>query len=74
MISDYHLADGLKGDAAIAQIRREFDRTPMTVVMTSDPDPALRERLGAQGLAVLEKPLNLAKLRALIERAPVAVR
>jgi signal transduction histidine kinase/CheY-like chemotaxis protein len=73
VISDYHLADGLKGDAAIAQIRREFDRAPMTVVMTSDPDPALRERLSAQGLAVLEKPLNLAKLRALIERAPVAV-
>ena len=68
VISDYHLAGGLKGDAAIAQVRREFDRSPVTLVMTSDPDPALRERLQTQGFRVLDKPLNVAKLRALIER------
>ena len=68
VISDYHLADGLKGDAAIAQIRSEFDRVPLTLVMTSDPDPLLRERLQAQGFTVLDKPLNVAKLRALVER------
>ncbi|HVS75847.1 MAG TPA: ATP-binding protein [Steroidobacteraceae bacterium] len=70
VISDYHLAGGLKGDAAIAQVRQEFDRAPATLIMTSDPDPRLRERLQSQGLAVLEKPLNLAKLRALIGRLP----
>lgn len=70
VISDYHLAGALKGDSAIAQVRREFDRAPATLIMTSDPDPGLRERLQSQGLTVLEKPLNLAKLRALIERLP----
>ena len=40
------------------------------MIMTSDPDPALRERLQQRGLSVLDKPLNLAKLRAMIERLP----
>ena len=71
VISDYHLAGGLKGDAAIAQLRREFDHAPLTLIMTSDPDPALREQLQAQGFTVLDKPLNVAKLRALIERLAV---
>lgn len=68
VISDYHLAGGLKGDMAIAEIRREFDQTPLTLIVTSDPDPGLRERLQGQGLTVLDKPLNVAKLRALINR------
>ena len=68
VISDYHLAGRLKGDAAIAQIRREFDRSPASLIMTSDPDPALRERLQRRGFRVLDKPLNVAKLRAFIER------
>ena len=68
VISDYHLAGGLKGDAAIAQLRREFDREPLTLIMTSDPDPGLRERLQAQGFTVLDKPINVAKLRALLAR------
>jgi len=68
VISDYHLSGGLKGDAAIAQVRREFDRAPLTLIMTSDPDPGLRERLQTQGFTVLDKPINVAKLRALLER------
>jgi CheY-like chemotaxis protein/anti-sigma regulatory factor (Ser/Thr protein kinase) len=68
ILSDYHLAGGVKGDAAIEEVRREFDRAPPAVVMTSDPDPALRLGLEARGLTLLEKPLNLAKLRAMLER------
>ena len=68
VISDFHLAGGVKGDAAIEEVRREFDRVPPAVVMTSDPDPALRAALEARGLTLLAKPLNLAKLRAMIER------
>lgn len=68
VVSDYHLAGGLKGDAAIAQVRQEFDRSPVSLIMTSDPDPALRERLRTEGFRVFDKPLNVAKLRALIER------
>lgn len=70
IISDYHLDKGVKGDEAIDEIRREFDGEAPAVIMTSDPDPALRKRLQKRGLTVLEKPLNLAKLRAMIERLP----
>jgi signal transduction histidine kinase/CheY-like chemotaxis protein len=68
VISDYHLAGGLKGDAAIEEVRREFDHVPPAVVMTSDPDAALRRSLEARGFTLLEKPLNLARLRTLLER------
>ncbi|MBS0395171.1 MAG: response regulator, partial [Proteobacteria bacterium] len=68
VISDYHLAGGQKGDAAIEEVRREFDRVPPAAVMTSDPDPALRRTLEARGYVLLAKPLNLARLRAMLER------
>jgi signal transduction histidine kinase len=68
IISDYHLGGGAKGDTAIEEVRREFDRPPPAAVMTSDPSPELRDRLVARGLNVLQKPLNLAKLRATLDR------
>jgi CheY-like chemotaxis protein len=68
IVSDYHLADGIKGDEAIAEVQREFDRCPAAAVMTSDPDPSLRKSLQERGFTVLDKPLNLAKLRAMIDR------
>ena len=68
IVSDYHLAEGIKGDEAIAEVQREFDRPSSAAIMTSDPDPALRKSLQERGFVVLDKPLNLAKLRAMIER------
>lgn len=68
IISDYHLAAGKKGDQAIEEIRKEFTLALPAFVITSDPDPALRQRLRQASLGVLTKPLNLAKLRALIEQ------
>jgi len=68
IVSDYHLADGIKGDEAIAEVQREFDRRSAAAIMTSDPDPALRKSLQERGFVVLDKPLNLAKLRAMIDR------
>ena len=68
IVSDYHLGTHSKGDAAIREVQREFDRKSQALVMTSDPDPSLRKRLEARGYTVLAKPLNLAKLRAMIDR------
>jgi signal transduction histidine kinase len=68
IVSDYHLADGVKGDEAIAEVQREFDRHSAAAIMTSDPDPALRKSLHERGFVVLDKPINLAKLRAMIDR------
>jgi signal transduction histidine kinase len=70
ILSDYHLAGGVKGDEAIAEIQREFDRAAPAAIMTSDPDPALRKRLRKRGFTVLDKPLNLAKLRAMLGAMP----
>ena len=67
VISDYHLADGVKGDEAIRQIRRELDADVAALIMTSDPDHLLRDRLQRGGLTVLPKPMNLGKLRAMLE-------
>ena len=68
IISDYHLAGGVKGDAAIEEVRREFDRAPAAAIMTSDPDPNVHAAAREKGLELLAKPLSLAALRALLER------
>jgi two-component system, sensor histidine kinase len=68
IISDYHLAGSVKGDAAIEEVRREFDRAPPAAIMTSDPDPRLRAAARDRGFTLLEKPLKLVELRALLER------
>ncbi len=68
IISDYHLAGSVKGDAAIEEVRREFDRAPAAVIMTSDPDPRLHAAAAAMGYEVLRKPISLVKLRALLKR------
>lgn len=71
IISDYHLANGVKGDDAVADVMRELDREPRVVIMTSDPDSTLRDRVRQRGFMVLHKPLPLAKLRALLARKSV---
>ena len=68
IISDYHLAASAKGDAAIEEVRREFDRAPPAAIMTSDPDPRLHAAARERGFTLLAKPLNLTELRALLER------
>ena len=68
IVSDYHHGGGLKGDEAITEVQQEFDRRTAAATMTSDPDPALRKSLQERGFVVLDKPLNLAKLRAMIDR------
>jgi signal transduction histidine kinase len=68
IISDYHLAGAVKGDAAIEEVRREFDRSPPAAIMTSDPDPRLRAAAVKKGFTLLAKPLNLAELRTLLEQ------
>lgn len=68
IISDYHLAGSVKGDAAIEEVRREFDRAPPAAIMTSDPDHKLHATARERGFTLLTKPLNLAELRSLLER------
>jgi DNA-binding NtrC family response regulator len=68
VISDYHLEAGEKGDAALEEVAREFDRPPASVIITSDPDPHLRNAMRKRGIPLLAKPLNLSHLRSLLVR------
>ena len=68
IISDYHLAGSVKGDAAIEEVRREFDRAPAAAIMTSDTDPQLKTAARDKGFTLLAKPLSLVELRSLLER------
>ncbi len=68
IISDYHLANGENGIDAIAQIREEFTGNIFSILMTSDPNPNIRDLSQQQGNAFIAKPLNMAKLRALISQ------
>jgi CheY-like chemotaxis protein len=68
IISDYHLAGSVKGDAAIEEVRREFDRAPAAAIMTSDTDPKLQAAARDKGFILLSKPLSLIELRSLLER------
>jgi two-component system, sensor histidine kinase len=68
IISDYHLAGSVKGDAAIEEVRREFDRAPAAAIMTSDTDPKLQTTAREKGFTLLAKPLSLIELRSLLER------
>jgi CheY-like chemotaxis protein len=72
IISDYHLAGSVKGDAAIEEVRREFDRAPAAAIMTSDTDPKLQTTARDKGFALLAKPLSLVELRNLLERVTPA--
>ena len=68
VISDYHLNGDVKGDAAVEEVQREFDHPPTAIIMTSDPDPQLHEALRTRGVSLLSKPLNLSRLRALLDK------
>jgi signal transduction histidine kinase len=68
IISDYHLAGSEKGFHVIDQIRREFSNEMFSVLMTSDPDPKIRELSHQRGHVFMTKPLNMAKLRAMISQ------
>jgi two-component system, sensor histidine kinase len=68
ILSDFHLAGDLKGDAAIDEVRREFDRVPPAAIMTSDGNPVLHEIARRMGIALLKKPLVVEELRALLSK------
>ena len=70
ILSDFHLAGDLKGDAAIDEVRREFDQVPPAAIMTSDSDPELRSLAKTRGVALLKKPLVLEELRSLLAKLP----
>jgi signal transduction histidine kinase len=70
-IVDYHLNDGLTGDAAIAQLRSQGRPDLPAIVITADRAEDTKATLAEQALPLLHKPVKPAQLRALLRRLEI---
>jgi Na+/proline symporter/signal transduction histidine kinase len=65
LLVDYHLDRG-NGIAAIREIRRRFGDTIPAILITADRSPHVRAAAREEKIAVLNKPVKPASLRALL--------
>jgi CheY-like chemotaxis protein/two-component sensor histidine kinase len=65
LLVDYHLDRG-NGIAAIRDIRRRFGNTIPAILITADRSPAVQMAAREEKIAVLNKPVKPASLRALL--------
>jgi signal transduction histidine kinase/CheY-like chemotaxis protein len=66
ILADYHLADGNKGIAAIDAINAEIATPAPAIMISSDNSPSLVETLDELGIPLLTKPVEPARLRAMM--------
>lgn len=66
IISDYHLGANDLGTALVQTLRDIAGQAIPAVILTADVSGTLREETAAAGLHLLHKPLNPARLRALL--------
>jgi signal transduction histidine kinase/CheY-like chemotaxis protein len=71
ILADYHLADDLTGDEAVARVRALHSGDLPAAIITADRSEDVRARLAAAGLPVLTKPVKPAQLRALLRQIAV---
>ena len=65
LLVDYHLDRG-NGVAAIRDIRRRFGENIPAILITADRSPHVRDAARDENIAVLNKPVKPASLRALL--------
>jgi Na+/proline symporter/signal transduction histidine kinase len=65
LLVDYHLDRG-NGVAAIREIRRRFGESIPAILITADRSPHVRATAREENIAVLNKPVKPASLRALL--------
>src|SRR6202165_217616 len=65
LLVDYHLDRG-NGVAAIRDIRRRFGESIPAILLTADRSPHVRGAAREERIAVLNKPVKQAALRALL--------
>lgn len=71
LIADYHLDDGLTGDAAICWLRERAAGDLPALVITADRSDEVKQQLSELGVPVLNKPVKPAQLRALLRQLGV---
>ncbi|WP_138381139.1 ATP-binding response regulator [Luteithermobacter gelatinilyticus] len=69
IIADYHLGPTTNGLDALREIRAEFDPALPGLIITSDRNQELRDRLESLQIPLLYKPVKPARLAALIKHA-----
>lgn len=65
VIADYHLDDGVLGDAVIARLRSRLGDLP-AMVISADRGDEVKNRLAQQRIPMLHKPIKPGQLRALM--------
>lgn len=65
LLVDYHLDRG-NGVAAIREIRRRFSENIPAILITADRSPNVRSAAREENIAILNKPVKPASLRALL--------
>ncbi len=77
IIADFHLAEDYKGAAAIEAINAEITEPAPAIMISSDNSASLVEALDKLGIPLLTKPVDPARLRAVMhhlllqQRSPV---
>ncbi len=66
IVSDYRLRGEENGISLVAKLREEFNSEIPALIVTGDTGPERLREAQASGLHILHKPLNPARLRALI--------
>jgi len=66
IVSDYRLRGDENGIRLVARLREEFNAEIPALIVTGDTGPERLREAQASGLHILHKPLNPARLRALI--------
>ena len=68
VLADYHLDNDVSGIDVLNRLRRLWGVSVPAIIITADHTPAARRAAEAGGDAYLQKPVPLARLRALINR------
>jgi len=69
IISDFHLADGGDGIAAIERLREKFRQPIPAVVVSADISPERQQQVREKGYTLLHKPVRPMALRATVTHA-----
>jgi CheY-like chemotaxis protein len=67
LMTDYHLSEGANGIDAIKAINAEISSPAPAIMISSDNSKALREQLEQLEIPLLTKPVEAARLRALMQ-------
>lgn len=74
LVCDYRLRGGESGLDAVELVREEFNADIPAAIITGDTGPERLREVEASGLAILHKPVNPARLRALLAEAQAPAR